>query len=204
MFRISPKDTHMHQELKKIQCSQNASISLLDKHIRIIEKTPFLSLIEKLELLLVASGKKLTTEIYENIGQDQKVTAKTNEIEKVLKSLPFSYFFDKTTRNNSEYIWFQVSTNETISHFLKLNKSNLGIFEYGILYGYPLSAIRAYAGLIENDNHMDQYSLGGQLFAGVGSKKWHDEEQKLYDDWLQEIRSLSPTLAEQAVQYISS
>ena len=174
--------------LRKAKNSKKAYIKLNKKQLNLIENTKVLSLSEKIELLLVSLGNKLTTELYENINYSKNNSAKLaqpnkNDLKnkkKLLEQLPFIYYQDflpnkknKQTGQLENFTWFQVSVNKTVARFLMRYPDDLTEFEEGILYGFPLSAIRAFSGLIESEHAKS--TPAAYYLAGVCSKDFWDD-----------------------------
>ncbi|MEN8253112.1 MAG: hypothetical protein ABFQ62_01910, partial [Patescibacteria group bacterium] len=125
-------------DLRKSKVSKNAKIKLNKKQLTLIENNNSLSLGEKIELLLVALGNKLTTELHMNNKKN------LNKLKKLLKQLPFIYFKDylpnkknKQTGKFEQFTWYQVSVNEAVSKFMKKYPDDMTEFEEGVLYGFP-------------------------------------------------------------------
>jgi hypothetical protein len=177
----------------------------------LIEETQLLSLGEKIELLLVSMGNKLTTEIYSSIKYEfnkqkkREIANKTSltNLSVLFKQLPFEFFVDqkeminKKTGKQQTWIWFQVSVNEAVQRFLKDFGEDLTEYEEGVLYGFPMSAIRAFGGLIEQDE-TQQNSPAHYFLAGVGSREFSEKEGQYYLDLWNELKKISPVIIDQA------
>lgn len=183
---------------------------MTNEQLVLIETTHVFSLGEKLELLLVALGNKLTTELFRTISYKWNFETKSElpeskdllSIEHVLTQLPFIFFKDQITKINRQtgrnqcLNWWQVSVNETVSKFMKQYPDDLTEFEEGILYGFPISAIRAFSQLIEARHETPNAATF--YLAGWCSADFWDDEQAYYQLWWERIRKLSPTLVNQA------
>ena len=213
MFRTSNiRGQKRFLTLRKAKVSKNANIKLSKKQLTLIENSTILTLGEKIELLLVSLGNKLTTEIFQTIeylsnkSNNLEIPKKESldQIEKLLKQLPFIYFKDhlpnkknRQTGKLENFTWFQASVNEAVVQFMKKYPDDLTEFEEGILYGFPLSAIRAFSGLIESKH--TKPSPAAYYMAGVCSKDfWEDEQQAYYQLWWSRLKKLSPKIVTQA------
>ncbi len=201
--------------MRSVPDSVKAIKKITQTQLEFLEKTEVLSIGEKIELLCLLSGNKLTTEIFSAIKyrllEDGREVPEPHThilIEDVLKQLPFPYYKDSIQKKNRhhtkirELSWFQVSSSSSVQDFLHLYPDDLTEFEEGILYGFPVTAIRAFAGLIEaSANQPDNvwcYYLGG-----VFSKEWINQENLYYKQVWEEIRSISPkTVSEAETQYL--
>lgn len=196
-----------------LSASKNAKATLIlnTDQVKAIEKNNLLSLGEKLDLLAISLGFKLTSEIYQRILYvfDEKTKKEVPlpqtilALEQILKKLPFPYFLDKVEKRNRQsgrlkkFVWFQVCVNEKAAHFMRKYSEGLTEMELGILYGFPLSAIRAFSGLVERGSPKPSSSAEG-LFMGVPSKEFRLEERNYYEKWWQSLRRLSPILTNEA------
>jgi hypothetical protein len=197
--------------LNRSKFKRNATLKLTTKQIKLIEETQLLSLGEKIELLLVSMGNKLTTEIYSSIKYEfnkqkkREIANKTSltNLSVLFKQLPFEFFVDqkeminKKTGKQQTWIWFQVSVNEAVQRFLKDFGEDLTEYEEGVLYGFPMSAIRAFGGLIEQDE-TQQNSPAHYFLAGVGSREFSEKEGQYYLDLWNELKKISPVIIDQA------
>ena len=207
MFRTSNnRGEDRYDFFKKIKTAKPGKIKLSRGQIKLIEDSDILSLAEKIELFLVALGNKLTTELYLSIRykwneSEKKETADKKDvatIRKLLDKLPFIFFEDtlpkKNRQNGNEqkFIWFQISINQAVSDFMKKFPDDMTEFEEGVLYGYPLSAIRAYSGLIETKH--DKPTAASYFLAGVCSADFWEDEQGYYQLWWTRLKELSPEI----------
>lgn len=211
MFRTSnTRGQARFDSLRLSNFKRNGKLFLTKTQVKLIEDSSILSLGEKIELLLVALGNKLTTELYMNIRYEYDSETKKDKpnksdldaIEQLLQKLPFIYFKDRLERRNKntghaeDFNWYQVSVNEAVSHFMKKYPDDLTEFEEGILYGFPLSAIRAFALLIDESH--DKPDPASNFLAGWCSKDFWEDEQTYYQLWWERLRGISPKIVEQA------
>lgn len=187
---------------------KNGKLELNQTQIELIEKSSAITLGEKIELLLVALGNKLTTEIYSKIcysGTEPQQANKEDldKIKKLLEQLPFVYFKDKLankknriTGKTENFAWFQVSVNESVAKFMKIYPDDLTEFEEGVLYGFPLSAIRSFARLVDESH--DKPNPASHFLSGWCSKDFWDDEQEYYKLWWKRLSKLSPKVVQLA------
>jgi len=75
--------------------------------------------------------------------------------------------------------------------------------EEGVLYGYPQSAIQAFAGLIEPDHTTKSESIAKKYIgAGIPSQYFADEEEAYYLKQWNELRDLSKKLVMEAERFV--
>jgi len=196
-----------------LSASKNAKATLIldTDQVKAIEKNDLLNLGEKLDLLAISLGFKLTSEIYQRILYvfDEKTKKEIPlpqtilALEQILKKLPFPYFLDNIEKKNRQsgrlkkFVWFQVCVNEKVLYFMKKYSKGLTEIELGILYGFPLSAIRAFSGLVERGSPKP-LSPAESVFIGVPSKEFRLEERNYYEKWWQSLCRLSPSLTSEA------
>ena len=215
MFRTHNKrGRNRFLEIRNLLCNKSGQLFLTQNQLKELRETKLLRIGEKIELLQVALGYKLTTEVFEEISylydKQRKIEvsnkSKVLAIKEFLSQLPFHFFEDslvsvnKATSNKQQFIWFQVSVNEAVTHFLKKYKNDLTEFEEGVLYGFPHSAIRAFSGLIESSDGFINEPYG-HFLAGVGSKEFLAEEKKYYQKIWEDLRNTDPLLIAQAEKY---
>jgi hypothetical protein len=211
MFRTSNiRGRSRFDFIEKLKVNKSGKLELDFKQLSLIEDTSILTLIEKIELLLVSLGNKLTTEFSMKIGYRYDSTkgievpdqTDLESIEKFLNQLPFVYFQDHLSKKNrqngrnQDFTWYQVSINEAVSEFMRQYPDDLTEFEEGVLYGFPLSAVRAYSGLITPKH--DTPTAASYYLAGVCSADFWDDEQAYYQLWWERLRQLSPQLISKA------
>jgi len=183
---------------------------LTHTQLDLLEKTSTVSLGEKIELLCLASGNKLSTEIFthlEYVTNENQIKIPTPEsierIQEFLRTLPFPYFLTQTIRVDQEtgikeeLTWFQVSANATTSQFFQSFPDDLTEFEEGIIYGYPITAIRAFAGLIV-ESSVSPSNAWCHYLGGVFSKEWINQEDEYYRQVWESLRQISPKIIGEA------
>ncbi len=211
MFRTSNlRGQDRFNDLRQGTFALNATLALTPLQLQIIEQTELLSLSEKIELLLIALGHKLTGEIFSQIeyhwNEQLQAELPTDKsvlaLENLLANLPFIFAKDtllkkvKKTGKQQHFTWFQVSVNQAVAHFMSKYPDDLTEFEEGVLYGFPLSAIRAFAGLIEA-NH-DTPDAATYFLAGFSSQAFWEDEHAYYQLWWERLRKLSAVVVDQA------
>ena len=211
MFRTSnSRGQQRFDDFRLSHYNKTAKLTLSKKQVAEIEKTSALTIGDKVELLLIALGNKLTGEMYMKVHYEWNETEQlelpnSNElaaIESLLKNLPFIYFQDTLPMKNRQngkmqrFVWFQVSVNEAVSHFMKNYANDLTEFEEGVLYGFPLSAIRAFSRLIEARH--DKPNAATYYLSGFCSADFWEDEQEYYKLWWERLRKLSPKIVAEA------
>lgn len=211
MFRTSNvRGQRRYDQLHLLKQATQGQVQLLPQQVKSIEETDYLTLGEKIELLLVALGNKLTTELYLTIQYELNKTTDQYEarpqdlknIQELLSQLPFIYFQDSLAKKNrhagkpEKFTWFQVSVNEAVNTFMRDFPDDLTEYEEGVLYGFPLSAIRAYSGLITPS--YDKPTAASYFLGGVGSQDFQADELAYYDLWWNRLRRLSPRIIQEA------
>lgn len=205
---------HRFHELQKISTPATSRLNLSSQDVQLIEKTNVLSLAEKIELLSISLGHKLTGELFSTIvykenaisGRQEATPESIQPIDTLLQQLSFPYYIDNVLRDTrvedhkpQQLTWFQVCLNEQVKSFMQNYANELTDIEEGILYGYPISAIRAFALLIEPNHDIESESIAKQyLGAGVPSKDFFEEEEAYYQVHWNQLRELSEKLVTEA------
>lgn len=180
--------------------------------VQTVERSQYFSLIEKLELLALFFNRKITTEIYMEIpftlaGDLEKAEEHfLKNVENEVKKLGLAYFIDTHTKLNRksgkqrEFVWFQVSRNQTASDYLQKNGNKLSDPDYGVLYGFPTTAVQAFLGFIPTSQKAPK-TIGCYYFGGIFSEDFIQEEQQYFDDLWEEISRISPVLKYEAEKH---
>lgn len=197
----------------QVKLDGQATQPLSPSQLSSIENSELLKVGEKIDLVLISLGYKLTSEIFDRVKyhfDEQEQVEKPERqavqaLDAFFSELPFPYFIDslqKTDRNTGKEkatTWFQVCVNERVAHFMKQYAHTLTEIEDGVLYGYPLSAIRAFAQLIDvagktGKPSIERYYVG----AGRPSFTFYEAEEEFYRYIWDKVNQVSPRLVEQA------
>jgi len=201
-----------HKKMLGVNLDGSATIDLASSQLQIIEDTELLRLGEKIELVLVSMGYKLTTEIFDTItyhfneleNREEPNKEPLDNLDTLFSQMPFPYFIDSLQKPDrktgvmKQYTWFQVCVNERVKFFMKNFANTLTEMEDGILYGYPISAIRAFARLTDVTEKcptsVERYYVG----AGRPSVVFYEEEEAHYRQIWNKLRQISPCLIQHA------
>lgn len=210
---LSTDPTSRLLDLLRQKHSRPAVLPLSHSTLRRIEQTTLLSHSEKIEILLVSLGYKLTTEIGQQITYHWSSTRQlevpilnVRKIETLLRTLPFPFFRTQTIKLNrrsqqmKKFIWFHLSVNTQVAYFLKKYGPTLSDVDDGLLYGYPPSAVRAYHGLIDR-KIIEPKSAYQYFLAGVYSKQFYREELEYYKRQWGLLKKISPRIIQEAEDY---
>ncbi|NTV31360.1 hypothetical protein HGA91_05300 [candidate division WWE3 bacterium] len=195
--------------MNKISLPGNANISLSADELSLIEETTVLSIYEKVHLILIALGYKLTGEVFNEIDyQFDETTQRLEPNESKIKilnelflQLPFPFFVDELEKNDRKtglkkrLVWLQICVNERVKYYMQHYAESLTEMEDGVLYGYPISAIRAYASLIDVTTRLPRASIA-RWYVGAGrpSVALYEAEEVFYTQVWQEVSQISPRL----------
>lgn len=200
-------------DLLAFQGGSDMIVTLDDSQIKLIEQSQILDTIEKVEILCVSMGCKLTCEVFGKIDyrydvdtqQEVVEQSSIDEIEKLLGRLPLKFYIDTVTKLNRKnnllrtYKWFQVSINDKVDYFMRNYSEILTPIEQGVLYGYPPTAILAYNGLITRQERVKRNSIEKRFVgAGVSSVDYSDVEEAYYKQVWERIKRVSPEVVRQA------
>lgn len=108
--------------------------------------------------------------------------------------LPYEH--NEYSHKTEKYEWIQVAINQPVLDYVIKRRNQLSVIEAGVLYGYPISAVLAYSGLLEKtwfDKTIAEYFL-----SGVFSKTNTPQERDHFTNIWQSIAVCSKTIATQA------
>ncbi|MBI2263164.1 hypothetical protein HYU72_00760 [Candidatus Berkelbacteria bacterium] len=162
---------------------------LTKNKIELLGKAEFLSLGERIELLLILMHKKWVTEIKKN---SKLVTS-------LLDFLEFAY--GKNWRVNSagkRIEWLQVAANKNILDYVLSRRETLTPLEAGTLYGYPTSHIFGFMKLIPQSRKMPKKHPALHYLSGVYSEELKKEEVEYFKNLWEEMREIAPDLIKKA------
>lgn len=160
------------------------------KKVGIIESTNTISLAEKLELLLILTGKKWITEI--------KYKESPEPILMLLRALELPGEKQNYSHSKKGLVkWVQTASNQNILDYVSSRRNTLTILEAGTLYGYPTSHILGFMRLATPHIHRPR-SAAEHYLAGVYSHDLHNQEKQYFESLWEELRKISPLLVSQA------
>lgn len=178
-----------------------------------VEKSQHLTIGEKIELLALSMNRKMTTEIYMKIpyvfdGDIEKADPNfLQKLEKEVISLGLPYHIDtyiklhRSTGKQREFVWFQVSRNQLINQYIQRNNNILSDPDYGVLYGFPTTAIQAMSGFIQSASQQPPATIGRYYFGGVYSQEFLEDECDYFDKIWSEVSKLSSLITAEAQQH---
>ncbi|MBL8158992.1 hypothetical protein JNJ66_00885 [Candidatus Saccharibacteria bacterium] len=154
--------------------------------IRILENSTVLTIGEKVELLLLLLHKKWIAEV--DIGLSRR-DASLAEIRKL--ELPY-----RTESRNGDFqeSWIQVGANQAVLNYVKARHDQLSELEAGILYGFPVTHVLGYIGVIQ-EKVTPPRDEAMYMLAGVYSKAHYNEELAQFHKIWDEVERVSPVIA---------
>lgn len=195
------------------------SIVLNDHDIKRIEDTKLLGLHEKLILLQLSTHTRMAVETgYELIDKREKdqngfyyvPQSALDEHEKFLDKLPYPYVKTEIFRKGrnpektfEREVLYMVCANTYIKEYISNYWQTFRDYEFGVIYGYPTSAILAYLNMLERHPFLGEgrnnYSTSMEYIGcGIYSKLFFEKEKQYYDQIWDAINRLSPKLIEEA------
>lgn len=161
---------------------------LSSSQIQGIENCSWLTVGDKVELVLLSLGIKLMTELtYETVQQKEKILS-------LLEPLPFIY---KQFTNTKKNCWIQIFANSSVASYVTSRQIELSAGELGVLYGFPVTSIQAFLGFREQSKTKPDDILNYYLI-GVQSAEFYDEERNYYERMWEQVRKVSPAIIRQA------
>ncbi|MFF5498959.1 hypothetical protein [Streptomyces aquilus] len=157
--------------------------------MRALEASTVLSVGEKIELLLLFLHKKWAAEV--DVGLSRK-DASIAELERL--GLPWRI----DSRNGaSPESWVQVGANQAVLDYLKERRDQLSEMEAGMLYGFPLTHVLGFSGLI-HEKVAPPVDTATYMLAGVYSHNFYTQEVAHFRQIWREVEKASPALAKQS------
>jgi hypothetical protein len=151
-----------------------------------IEQAEFLTATEKLELLGILLRFTFTGELSLE-HQPQKIT--------LLKQLNLPWHINSYRHSQKGLLrWLQISANVQIDNFIQKHSRTMSPIEAGLLYGYPTTAILAYANLINRRTLIKSKTTTDFWFSLVHSHDWFHRERQHYHHMMATIKSISPII----------
>jgi hypothetical protein len=157
--------------------------------IKLIEDSTVLAIEEKVEILMLFLHKKWIAEIDIGLKRSEASIA-------LLEQLELSWYIESYEGAHKEQ-WIQVGANQAVLDYVSTRRAELSDLESGVLYGFPLSHVLGYVGIIQRQlarpTHVSLYML-----AGVYSKDFQAEEVRYFEEVWNEVKKISPVIAEQS------
>lgn len=182
------------------EASDTGLISLSEERLAILEKSRELNPAEKVNILLLLLHRKWITDFsYDNPKEYDRLGSE-------LKRLGLPFFVDSYIHVNGRKIdWLQIAGSKEILCFLQKRREVLSTVEAGILYGYPTSATLAFEGVLSSRKcdpaHLNVVSF---YLGGVYSDELYSREREIMTRTWELLESVSPTIAQEAVEHMHS
>jgi hypothetical protein len=194
---------------------QFTRIELTSNQIKLIENAEFILPGHKAQLIQLATGSRLTTELwpkrYVYDQRNDKYVPNSAEVELIrsfLKNLPFFVSEielerpmkreDRPQEATENSLMFQISTSQIVDNFIRSYWKTFSSFEQGALYGYPTTAILAFMNLTKRFplEKRAAYTVAmNSIGPGFYSDEFFEDEKSHYEDEWRKISTLSPEIA---------
>jgi hypothetical protein len=190
--------------------------------ISLIENTKLLGLHEKLILLQLQTETRMAVEsgyelrnypIKDHNGHFIAPKDKCADHEDFLNQLPYPYVKVETIRENrhikgtyERVFLYMVCINNLTREYISNYYQTFRDYEYGVIYGYPISAIQAYIKMLERHQlpdfeHVYDYTVAMKYIGpGFYSKKFFNEEKEYYNKIWKQLKDISPKLVDMATK----
>ncbi len=169
---------------------KHQSLSKLTKRkLNILESSTAFSLTEKIEILLLFMHKKWIAEV--DIGLKRK-----KDSINALKQLELPWHIESY---DGPYVesWIQVGANQAVLDYVTLRRNQLSDLESGILYGFPLTHVLGYVGIIKREPRPPA-SVALYMLAGTYSASFQGDEIAYFERIWQKLEAISPAIAKEA------
>lgn len=123
--------------------------------------------------------------------EDQKISME------LLNSLDLACSFDSLERSGKHYSWVQFAINQPMLDLFTDKNHSFNALEEGAVYGFPVSATLAFAGVIPKKT-VKQKSIAEYFMFGVNSEKYYDREVEYAEKVWAHLCELAPELTKEA------
>lgn len=184
----------------ELDSATRALTKLNKKRLKILEESTVLTTREKVNLLLLLLQQKWIADFpFDDPKEFERLKPE-------LERLDLPYYMDFFIHDNGMRVdWIQVAANRGISKYIKEHKDILTALEAGALYGYPISAVLAFEGMLTPaycppaDKNIVSFYLGGVYSADL----YQEERKQMVRTW-RVVEKASPRIAREAAEYLSS
>ncbi|TXI31247.1 MAG: hypothetical protein E6Q58_05375 [Niabella sp.] len=183
-----------------------------------LEESPLLNLSEKLCILQLLTNTRVAVETgfelfqctkQENLKYKELPSEVVKKYESFLNELPFPYIKVERMREFAPQTFkkltlFVICSNQITREYIANYYQTFKDFEYGVLFGYPVSTILAYIKLIErfekpNWSHIKEYTAAMKFIGPGFYSRDHFEDEKLYYEKIWKmLQKISVKLTNQA------
>ena len=164
--------------------------NLTSEKLRALEETSTLTPGEKIDIILIAAGKKMVSEV----GLNNKDTTLA---ERFLDDLGMAWQHEEHGERGR---WITIATNRALLKYVNERREILSEVEIGALYGFPVTHSLAFTGVFDEKNRTDK-TIQGFYLGGVYSEKYFDNEKSYFDDIWKSVVKISPAIEKQAIEY---
>jgi len=164
-------------------------LRLTKSRLKLLEETTVLSSGEKVELLLIFLRKKWIAEV--DIGLERKEASLD-----VLKQLGLPSYIESYSGSYVEH-WIQVGANQAVLDYVRSRRNELSDLESGILYGFPLTHVLGFVGIVSK-RIAPPADVALFMLAGTYSSDFYEDEVRHFRRTWKEIEKISPKIAKEA------
>ena len=171
---------------------------LVAHSIALLEESSSLFSAEKLNILRLLLGQKWIADFsLDNGSEAERITTE-------LDKLGLFYYVDSYMyEDGSVTQWLQVAISSEILKYIRERKDVLTSIEAGLLYGYPVSAVLAFEGLI-NDRARDRshHNVVSYYLSGVHSTDYYPQEREEMVRFWGQLEQASPRIVREVTEYV--
>lgn len=156
--------------------------------IEMLENDQDLSIADKIGILCLFSNNKWITDI--GINASDKLLLKQKQ---VLRSLDIPFYIEECNGT----VWLQAGANSAVLEYVKNNKETLTDVEAGLLYGYPLTHVFGFIGVLDSYKEFPINSAE-YFLSGIFSKDFYSDESNYFLSVWNDIKKISPNIVSEA------
>lgn len=162
---------------------------LTAEKISLLERANCVSNFEKVCLLALMSGMRWLTEVdISKSGNDANP-----DVANLLNSLGLAWsskFYVK--KDGTRVSWIEVGANRAVVDYVNVNRDRLSVLEAGILYGYPVTAVLATSGILqEKRKKVGDKTIAESCLGGIFSKDYEKSESEFLKTTWEDLRAIS-------------
>lgn len=175
-----------------IEPQKQKTPKLTAKKLKVIEESDIFSVTERIELLLLFLNIKWVAELDIEL---RNRAAYVSELK--LLGLPWAL---NAYEGEYKCQWIQVGRNRAVLDYVMQHKDALTELEAGVLYGYPLTHVLGFVGILKS-YRTPPLDVATYFLAGIYSEEFYKQEVAAFNAMWKGVEEVSPSIANQAREY---
>ncbi len=203
---VPPRPLYHHDMLpindrRFMTLSSRKTVPLLTKEkIRLLEAADCLNSIEKVRLLAILAGKRWLTEV--SIRKDG--SSHNISVTDLLDDLGLAWIDECYTKKDGTRVdWIEVGANAAVIEYITLNRHTLSVLEAGVLYGYPVTAVLAASGILnEKRKRVREKTTAQRCLGGIFSSDNEKDEERFLEEQWQALSRITKEIVSEATLHL--